>query len=195
MLWALTAAVTVVGRTGLETCDFAAGPALFFALAMVGAAVMFLAVGALTSQLAATRRQAAAYGAAMLGVAYAVRMVADAGVGLDWLRWASPLGWVEELRPLDSAPPLALIPIGPSPPLLAAVAVAPGRRAATSARASSPTGPPATPPAAAVGHDRPGRAAWSGPRSSAGGRDRAGRLLRSGRQIGRHDVFASSVRR
>ena len=54
------------------------------------------------ASLAPTRRQAASYAAAFLGVCYAVRMVADAGVGLHGLIWASPLGWVEELRPLTA---------------------------------------------------------------------------------------------
>jgi ABC-2 type transport system permease protein len=78
---------------------------------MVATAVMFLAVGALTSQLGATRRQAASYAAAFLGVSYAVRMIADAGVGMHWLIWASPLGWVEELKPVTVPQPLALVPI------------------------------------------------------------------------------------
>ena len=43
--------------------------------------------------------------------AYAIRMIADAGMGLHGLIWASPLGWVEELRPLTSPQPLALLPI------------------------------------------------------------------------------------
>jgi ABC-2 type transport system permease protein len=72
---------------------------------------MFLGVGALASQLAATRRQASGYAGAALGVSYALRMVADSGTGLGWLRWASPLGWVEELQPLTSPHPLALVPM------------------------------------------------------------------------------------
>ena len=72
---------------------------------------MFLAVGALASQLAATRRQASAYAGAALGVSYALRMVADSGTGLDWLRWVSPLGWVEQLQPLTAPHPFALLPI------------------------------------------------------------------------------------
>jgi ABC-2 type transport system permease protein len=67
---------------------------------------MFLAVGALASQLASTRRQAAGYGAALLGACYAVRMVADSGIGLGWLLWVTPLGWVEELRPLTRPDPV-----------------------------------------------------------------------------------------
>ncbi len=38
-------------------------------------------------------------------------MIADAGVGLHGLIWASPLGWVEELQPLTAPQPLALVPI------------------------------------------------------------------------------------
>ena len=57
-LWMVTAVITVL--TGADSSvGIAAGPALYFALAMVATAVMFLAVGALTSQLGATRRQAA----------------------------------------------------------------------------------------------------------------------------------------
>jgi len=109
-LWAITALVSVV--TGLSSkVDIAIGPALYFALALVSSAIMFLAVGTVTSQLAGTRRQAASYAAAFLGASYAVRMVADAGIGLHWLIWASPLGWVEQLQPLTAPQPLALLPI------------------------------------------------------------------------------------
>jgi ABC-2 type transport system permease protein len=124
LLWALTAILTV--GVGLDpSVKIAAGPALYFALAMAAPAVMFLAVGALASQLAPTRRQAAAYAAVFLGLCYAVRMVADAGVGLHALIWASPLGWVEELRPLagPQPQPLALLPIAAFTAALAAVAV------------------------------------------------------------------------
>jgi ABC-2 type transport system permease protein len=109
-LWAMTAVITVLTGRNAKVA-IAAGPALYFALAMVTTALMFLAVGALTSQLAATRRQAAGYAAAFFGIAYAVRMIADAGVGVHALIWVSPLGWAEELRPLTAPQPLALLPI------------------------------------------------------------------------------------
>jgi ABC-2 type transport system permease protein len=109
-LWALTAILTI--GVGLDSSvRIGAGSALYFALAMGATAVMFLAVGALASQLAPTRRQAASYAAAFLGGCYAVRMIADAGLGLHGLIWASPLGWVEELRPFFGPRPLALLPI------------------------------------------------------------------------------------
>lgn len=47
----------------------------------------------------------------MLGVSFALRMVADSDSSMSWLRWASPLGWVEELRPLTGSRSLALVPI------------------------------------------------------------------------------------
>ena len=122
VLWALTALITVVvGRD--SKVGISSSPALYFAVAVVATAVMFLGVGALTSQLAATRRQAASYAAGFLGVAYAVRMIADAGVGLHALIWVSPLGWVEELRPLTAPEPLALLPIVIFTGLLAVIAV------------------------------------------------------------------------
>ena len=109
-LWVLTALITTV--VGLDSkVHIGVGPALYFALAMATTAVMFLAVGAFTSQLAPTRRQAASYAATILGLAYGVRLIADAGVGLHGLIWASPLGWVEELKPLTAPQPLALLPI------------------------------------------------------------------------------------
>ncbi len=117
VLWALTAAGTAaVGHEAKVGIPFSS--ACFFALAEVATAAMFAGIGAVTSQLAATRRQAAAWAATLLGVAYAVRMVADAGVGLHGLVWASPLGWIEELGALTDPRPVALVPIA----LLTAVA-------------------------------------------------------------------------
>ena len=127
-LWVTTAIITALsGRD--STYRISGASSLYFALAMVATAVMFLAVGAVTSQLAATRRQAASFGAAFLGVSYALRLIADAGVGFHGLIWASPLGWVEELQPLTSPQPLAFLPIVGFSTLLAVGAVAlAGRR-------------------------------------------------------------------
>jgi ABC-2 type transport system permease protein len=110
VLWALTAVITVV--TGQSSkVGFTPGASLFFALTLVCPAVLFVAAGALASQLAATRRRAAGYAGAALGVAYALRLVADSSSGLAWVRWTSPLGWVEELQPFDAPRPLALLPV------------------------------------------------------------------------------------
>jgi ABC-2 type transport system permease protein len=90
---------------------FAVGPSTFFGLSLVAGAAVFLAVGAVTSQLCGTRRQAAQWAGSLLGLSYVLRMVADSGTGATWLRWATPLGWVEELQPLTAPNTVALLPI------------------------------------------------------------------------------------
>ena len=110
VLWTVTALILVVaGRS--SRVDIGPGAALFFALALVAGALMFTAVGALTSQLAATRRQAAGYAGAFLGASYALRLVADSGTGLHWLVWCTPLGWIEGLQPLTSPRWLPIVPV------------------------------------------------------------------------------------
>jgi ABC-2 type transport system permease protein len=110
LLWAITAAsVLVVGR--VREAQFGIGASLFFAIALTVSAALFMAVGALCSQLAATRRQAAGLAAAVLGSAFLLRMIADSGTTLRWMRWTTPLGWIEALQPLVNTNALALVPI------------------------------------------------------------------------------------
>jgi len=66
---------------------------------------------ALCAQLSTSRRQAISFASAVLGVSYAIRMVADSGSGLSWLRWITPLGWIEEMRPLTSPRLWVLAPV------------------------------------------------------------------------------------
>lgn len=100
-----TGVTFVAGRT--PGANFALGSAALFALAMISGAAMFVAIGALASQLSATRGQAATICAGVLGVSYVVRMVADSSNSTGWLRWLSPIGWIEEMRPLRDPQPLA----------------------------------------------------------------------------------------
>lgn len=121
-LFAVSALVLVaLGRS--SKVHVGAGSMAFFAVAVVAGALMFSSVGVLSAQLASTRRQAAGVASAVLVVSYALRMVADSGSGMAWLRWVSPLGWVEELEPLTHPSPLALVPIGLFTAALAAAAL------------------------------------------------------------------------
>ena len=36
-------------------------------------------------------------------------MIADTSSGVGWLRWLTPLGWAEELRPFTGARPAVLL--------------------------------------------------------------------------------------
>ncbi len=108
-LFVVTAAGTIVtGR--FSSVGFTLGQCLYFSVTLVTGAAMFLVIGALASQLASTRRRAASMAGAAFGIAYALRMVADSDTGLHWLVWLSPLGWIEESRPLTDPHPMALLP-------------------------------------------------------------------------------------
>ncbi len=104
-------ALFVLAAGRLPGVRFPLGGSLLFAVALVSGAAMFLAVGALASQLSATRGGASTLAAAVLGASFVVRMIADSSSSLGWLRWLTPLGWVEELHPLRDPQPLALAPI------------------------------------------------------------------------------------
>ena len=109
-MFLVTALLTVTaGR--MPGARFPMERSLLFALAMVSGPAMFLAIGALASQMSATRGQAITIGTAILGASYLLRMVADSRSSLGWMRWLSPIGWVQELRPLRDPQPWALIPI------------------------------------------------------------------------------------
>ena len=109
-LFALTAlAIVAIGHT--STVHFSTPSAIFFAVTVSSGAAMFMAAGALTSQLGASRWQAAAYGGGALGLFFAVRMMADSAAGLTWLHWATPFGWIEQLQPLTHPQPVVLVPI------------------------------------------------------------------------------------
>lgn len=101
-LYAVTAVITVASSRRADA-GFSVPAALYFALALTMPAVLFAAVGAVCAQLAATRRQAATIAGALFGAAFLLRLIGDAERSLSWVRWTSPLGWVEELRPLGGS--------------------------------------------------------------------------------------------
>ncbi len=100
------------------------GESAYLALATTSVIPVYVGVGALVSQLAPTRRMALELGNALVGVSLLLRVVADTSSGASWLRWLTPLGWAEELRPFTSSQqPLALLlPLGASALLLTAAA-------------------------------------------------------------------------
>jgi ABC-2 type transport system permease protein len=100
------------------------GGASYLAASLAADGLLFLSVGIATSQLASTRRRASWLAGGVLGIAYAVRVVADAGLGVDWLIWLSPLGWVEKSQPLTSPHPLPFLVVAASSVVLVMLSVA-----------------------------------------------------------------------
>jgi ABC-2 type transport system permease protein len=120
-LWVPTGLIAAAAGTSSKV-DIGFGASLYLA-GTAAAAAMFMAVGMFVGQLAASRHEANLIGSGVLAVSYLTRMVADSAPGLNWLRWASPLGWIEELRPLTGSDPLAFVPIGTLVAILAVLAV------------------------------------------------------------------------
>ncbi|HEX4820650.1 MAG TPA: ABC transporter permease subunit, partial [Acidimicrobiales bacterium] len=121
-LWLPTALLTILGGAPSKV-NIGAGTAIFCATALVSSAAMFMAVGMVVSQLAATRHDANVIGAGVIAGSYLVRMVADSDPALVWLRWASPFGWIEELRPLTGSRAYAFVPIVVLTAVLVVVAI------------------------------------------------------------------------
>lgn len=106
----------------VAACTYAAGfyhdvgftlsSGLYMGLAAICAPAIFLAFGALASQIQPTRARAAGMTAAFFGLAFFVRGIGNAASGAHWLVDISPLGWVEQLRPLTGSQPMWLLPIG-----------------------------------------------------------------------------------
>ena len=117
LLVGVAATVTMLASgTGLR------GSALL-GLGLAGVTATFASVAAVTSQLVDVRRRAAALAAGVLGVAYVLRMVGNSTDARSWVRWTTPLGWMDELKPYGDPDLRALLPMLIVPVLLAALAV------------------------------------------------------------------------
>ena len=86
----LTAVQVVLGY------PFAGALALGAAVGLSGC--VFAAVAAVCAQLTVSARVARGLAVGVLGVAFLLRAVGDSASGMSWLRWASPLGWAEQMQ-------------------------------------------------------------------------------------------------
>src|SRR5581483_9666880 len=127
-MFALTAAFTLLAGS-LPGVRFSTAGSLLFAATLVSAGAMFLAIGALASQLRAQHGEANTLAMVVLGGTYLVSMVANSRGSLGWLRWYTPFGWIEEVNPFRDFQPLALVLIATLTAVCAAAAIAlAGRR-------------------------------------------------------------------
>jgi ABC-2 type transport system permease protein len=85
------------------------GGSAYLALATVSLIPVFAGIGAIASEIAPTRRLALELGCAIVALFLLLRVVADTTSDTEWLRWLSPLGWAEELRPFTGSHPLVLL--------------------------------------------------------------------------------------
>ena len=112
ILWAAEFAGFAAARLPL------AGSA-YLALASVVVIPVIAGVGAVASQLASTRRTALEIGGGAVALFFLLRVIADTVAAAGWLRWLTPLGWAEEMRPFASPrPAVLLLPVAASALLL-----------------------------------------------------------------------------
>jgi ABC-2 type transport system permease protein len=91
----------------------------YLALATISVIPVFAGVGAVASQLASTRRSALEIGGGAVALFFLLRVIADTVAAAGWLRWLTPLGWAEEMRPFAGPRPVVLLlPIAASVLLL-----------------------------------------------------------------------------
>ena len=91
----------------------------YLALATISVIPVFAGVGAVASQLAPTRRTAMEIGGGAVALFFLLRVIADTVAGTGWLRWLTPLGWAEEMRPFAGPRPVVLLlPVAASALLL-----------------------------------------------------------------------------
>lgn len=86
-----------IGAAGLLSTDVPAGGSLAFGAALACSGLVFTAVAAVTAQLSPSARFARGAAFAVLGTAFTLRAVGDAGAGK--LSWLSPLGWSLQVKP------------------------------------------------------------------------------------------------
>src|SRR5579862_150420 len=106
---ATTVLLWLAGFAGLLAGGLPAGGSAYLALAVASVIPVFAAVGALISQLAATKRMAIELGGAAVALSFLLRVIADTASGASWVSWLTPLGWAEQLRPFTGARPVALL--------------------------------------------------------------------------------------
>lgn len=97
--------------------DVPAGGATLFGLGLAGFTASIAGAAAVCAQLFDLRRRAVGAAAGLLALAYLVRMLGNSADAFGWLRWFTPYGWMDNLRPYGepSAPALLLLvgaPVG-----------------------------------------------------------------------------------
>ncbi len=86
---------------GLIGSGLSASGSFAFGLAWASIGVAFAAVAAVAAQITSGARAAIGMAMAFLGAVYVLRAIGDTAGdrGAGWLRWLSPIGWGQQVRP------------------------------------------------------------------------------------------------
>ena len=112
------AAAVTMGLTGQAWTG-----SLLFGIGLAAVGATFTAGTAVVSQLVEVRRRVAGLSTVLLGAAYLMRMVGNSADSRSWVRWTTPLGWMDQLQPFGADDALALVPMLVVPAALGILAV------------------------------------------------------------------------
>ncbi len=104
-----TALLWLAAFLGFVLAHLPVAGSAFLALAMVTVIPPFVGIGAVMCQIAPTRRGALSLSIGAVMIFWLLRVVADTWSSGAWLRWATPLGWAEELRPFTGTHAIVLV--------------------------------------------------------------------------------------
>jgi ABC-2 type transport system permease protein len=130
MVVVAAASVVLAGGSGLGMVAGGApldGSALTTASVAIGGFV-FGALGIVASQVLPTRRAAALTCGGFVAGAFLIRAVANTREGLEWLRWGTPFGWSELVRPFGDRAAVPFVVAAAATALLGLVGAALARR-------------------------------------------------------------------
>lgn len=126
-LLVLLAAAVLVGAAAFAVlAGWGTGPSgsAALALGLAGFLSTWTTVSAVAAQVMSDRRRTLTVAMSAFGLAYLLRMVANSTDARGWLRWFTPFGWLDELRPYPSPNWTALVPLWTAPVLLAVATLA-----------------------------------------------------------------------
>lgn len=127
----LVGAAALLGASvaaGLLAAGTQVAGAVIYAIGIACVTATFAITGVLTAQLVPTRFGATALAAGALGVALALRMIADGAGQLAWLAWTTPFGLMNRSAPYADNRILPLLVLSVIPVLLAGAVIAAAER-------------------------------------------------------------------
>lgn len=99
--------IAVACAVGFMVLGYGPVGSLALAGSFLGIGWVFVGVGAVTAQLAGSGRGALGMASGTLAAAFVLRAVGD--VGENWVRWLSPIGWGQGVRPFADERWFALV--------------------------------------------------------------------------------------
>jgi polyether ionophore transport system permease protein len=93
----------ILTALGLMSANLPTSGSVAFGFAWAAVGICFAAVAAVAAQITASGRATIGIAVTVVGVAYVFRAIGDTAGdgGAQWVRWLSPIGWGQQVRPFQ----------------------------------------------------------------------------------------------